>query len=359
MRAWGVLERAHMSSHRTARLAHAARVGCVLAMVAGALVGSSAPSAATGPRSGSVAAPTAAKPTIKVLWREQFNGPAGAPAQIKTAGVSDAPGQWAVAEVNALGGGNYERQYYTDGPVEYTATGEVAHRALELDGAGKLVINARRTSAASGAKPSTIPQTSCGYGPCEFLSGRINTLGKLGFKYGLIEARIMIPKEAGTWPAFWMMGANQPTVGWPKCGEIDIMEASATQRAYAIFGSLHSFPDNGFGVTSGSFYPAKLYGGFHTYGFYWDKSRMEWQFDGKPFFKVTKSEVTGSKWAVNGARRSWPFDQEMFVILNLAMGGVLGGDSQRRVDPATSKASMTVDWIRFSSVNGVGTVIKH
>ena len=329
------------------------------AAVMGAVLSApSAPSLAQ-PHTPTNAVATAAKPVLKVLWREQFNGPAGPVTQIKTTASADGPTRWGQAEVNAYGGGNYERQYYTDGPVEYTDSGDVAHRALELNGASKLVINARRTAAASGNKPSTIPDTQCGYGPCEFLSGRINTLGRLGFKYGLIEARIMIPKEAGTWPAFWMMGANQPTVGWPKCGEIDIMEASATQRAYAVFGSLHSFPDNGFGVTSGSFYPTSLYGGFHTYGFYWDKTRMEWQFDGKPFFKVTKAEVTGSKWAVNGVRRSWPFDQEMFMILNLAMGGVLGGDSQRRVDPATSKASMTVDWIRFSSVNGVGTVIKH
>lgn len=328
------------------------------------LVGSTAVAAVAtpglaAPRDIGVSSIATTQVVTKVLWREQFNGLRGLPPQISTTANSSGSGQWAQAEVNALGGGNYERQYYTDGAVEYTDAGDVAHRAIELDGQGKLVINARRTKAASGNAPSTIPSTACGYGPCEFLSGRLNTLGKLGFKYGLIEARIMIPKEAGTWPAFWMMGANHPSVGWPRCGEIDIMEASATQRAYAIFGTVHSYPSNGFGVSSGSFYPKSLYGGFHTYGFYWDKSRMEWQFDGKPFFKMTKAEATSSKWAVNGVKRSWPFDQEMFVILNLAMGGVLGGDSQRRVDPATSKASMLIDWIKFSSVNGVGTLIRH
>lgn len=340
---------------------HARRTGalaCSLVALA-AVTMASAPSTASGAALAATKPPAATKVVTKLLWSDEFNGRAGLPPQVSTTANPNGKGQWARAEVNALGGGNYERQYYTDGPVAYTQDGKASRYALELDGKGRLLINARRTSRATGSAPSTIPDTPCYYGPCEFLSARINTAGKLGFKYGLIEARIMIPKEAGTWPAFWMMGANHPTVGWPKCGEIDIMEASATQRAYAIFGSLHSFPDNGFGVTSGSFYPDTLYGGYHTYGFYWDGSRMEWRFDGKPFFKVTKADVTGSKWAINGARRSWPFDQEMFVILNLAMGGVLGGDSQRRVDPQTSSALMAIDWIRFSSVNGVGKVIKH
>ena len=312
-----------------------------------------------------ISAKTTPKPVIKMVWSQEFNGKAGLSPEVQTSTMLPNRKQIWQTEVNGTGGGNRERQFYTDGPVSYTSTGKIAHYAIELDGKSHLAINAARVTPASGARPSNAPLGTCWYAPgnpnaCEFVSGRISTAGKVGFKYGLLEARIKLPNAWNSWPAWWMLGANHPIVGWPKCGEIDIMEAAASGgRYFTVFGTLHTFPDDGFGVGSQPTPPDNLYTAYHTYGLLWDKTKVQWLFDGKPFFTATKKSVTGSEWLVNGKNRSWPFDQEMFMILNVAMGGTLGGDANGNVDPDSMGGTMLVDWIHFSTVNGVGTVIRH
>ena len=301
-------------------------------------------------------------PVIKLRWSQEFTGAAGIPNFVQTRSAVAGKHVWA-AEVNGLGGGNYERQYYTDGAVSLNANGTVAHNAIELNGQGQLAINAAKTPSTFGSAPGSTPGTAdnvnCWYGRCKYQSGRINTLGLVGFKYGRLEARIKIPSGIGTWPAWWMMGANQPTAGWPKCGELDIMEAAMSSGwAYSAFGTMHSFPDNGIGL-SRTIYPDKLYTAYHTYGLQWDATKIIWSFDGKPFFTLTKASATSAANAVDGVRRSWPFDQEMYMILNTAIGGRLGGDSSFNAPPNATGGTMLVDWIHFSSVDGVGSVIIH
>lgn len=304
-----------------------------------------------------IAGKPAPKPVIKLLWREEFNGKAGLTSVVQRDTLNPAKGQVWQAEVTGTGGGNRERQFYTDGVVEYNKTGSVAHYAVELDGKGSLAINARRVRPRAGTRPSNAPSGTCWYGACEFVSGRINTRGIVGFQHGLLEARIKVPNAWNSWPAFWMLGANIGEVDWPKCGEIDIMESAANGAKYwSYFGTLHSDPSDGFGVGSGARYLEDIYTKFHTYGVYWDKTKVQWRLDGKPYFTATKKAVTGGEWSFP---RSWPFDQEMFVILNVAMGGTLGGDANGYVDPDSNGGTMLVDWVRFSSVNGVGKLIKH
>jgi len=299
----------------------------------------------------------AAKPVLKLLWSQEFNGKAGRTSSIARETIAPARGQVWQAEITGAGGGNRERQFYTDGVVEYTKSGKVAHYAVELDGKGNLAINARRVVPKSGARPSNAPAGTCWYGPCEFVSGRINTRGTVGFQYGLIEARIKVPNAWNSWPAFWLLGANIGEVDWPACGEIDIMEAAANgARYWTHFGTLHSYPSDGFGVGSGSRYLEDLYTKYHVFGILWDKSKVQWRLDGKPFFTATKAGVTRGDWKFP---RSWPFDQEMFMILNVAMGGTLGGDANGDVDPDSMGGTMLVDWVRYSSVNGVGKVVRH
>lgn len=332
-------------------------VTCVtLAGLVGIAGGSTAVSASPAAVSGVTSA--AKPPVVKVVWSQQFTGPAGVPSFLRTR-TSKAAGQVWQAEVSGAGGGNYERQFYTDGPVSLKPDGSVANYAIELNGKGQLAINAVKTPSSFGSTPQTSDNVNCFYGRCKFQSGRMNTLGLVGFKYGRIEARIKVPKGAGTWPAFWMMGANQPEVGWPYCGEIDIMETAGTSgNAYSIFGTMHSYPSDGFGLTQ-KIYPNRLYEDFHTFGFEWTATTMTWTFDGKPFHSLTKRVATSAAKAVNGVPRGWPFDQEMFLIMNVAMGGRLGGDVNFNAPPNAPGGTMLVDWIRYSSVNGVGTLIKH
>ena len=309
------------------------------------------------------ASATSAKITspYALLWSEEFNGPIGIPASVRTSTQDKNSDQNWDAVVTNSGGGNRERQFYTDGVASYNEDGSVAHNVIELDGDGHLVINAVRTQEASGNKPSTEAPVKCYYGDCEFLSGRLESEKHVGFKYGMIEVRAKIPSTEGTWPAFWMLGMNHSEVDWPRCGEIDILEAAfAGARIGSAFGSLHSYPDNGFGVSK-TIYPdfLKLYSEYHTFGMLREPDQIKFLFDGVPYFTITKAEATSSKWAVSGKERSWPFDQEFYAILNLAMGGTLGGGPGGSVTPDATGGSLLVDWIRFHSYNGQGEIVRH
>jgi beta-glucanase (GH16 family) len=129
-----------------------------------------------------------------LAWAEEFNGLAGSSAD---------PGTWR-PEIGGHGWGNSELQYYT---------GETANAAL--DGAGNLVIKVAR------ADPEL---ASAQYDGCEYTCARLITKNLKSFRYGLIQARIKLPAGRGIWPAFWMLGSDIDTAGWPGCGEIDVME---------------------------------------------------------------------------------------------------------------------------------------
>jgi beta-glucanase (GH16 family) len=315
-------------------------------------------------RGGSVTSVSAATSKVSspytLLWSDEFTGDAGLPPSVQTSsGAPDANRPWQTT-ISGQGGGNRERQYYTDGVVQYNADGSVAHYAVELDGQGHLNLNAAKPQAANDNHPATGIDSSCWYGSqCEFLSGRIDSKDRLGFKYGLLETRVKLSDAPSTWPAFWMLGANYNSVGWPACGEIDIMESAFTStRGYTYFGSLHSLPDNGFGISKDAFSDS-LYTEYHTFGLLRTPTKIEFRFDGKTYFSVTKAAATSSTWAVDGKNRSWPFDQEFYMIYNLAMGGTLGGGPGGYASPSATGGTISVDWVRFSSVNGEGEVIHH
>lgn len=341
-------------------------LGLVATAVAAALTAATVSGAQAAPRKPAPqAAPAAVK--LKLLWSEEFKGKRGLPPTVHITGKRDSSKFNWNTEVTSRPN-NRERQYYTDGVVQYNSNGSVAHWAIELDGKGNLVINAvRPQKAVKGKHRGTFPPDTCYYGKCEFLSGRINTKDRLSFLYGQIEARMRIPQGGGTWPAFWMLGSNIDDVNWPSCGEVDIMEAAATpEREGSIFGSLHSFPDDGFGLTS-SEYPDDLYTKYHVFGIRWIKDRIDWLMDGKVFYSMTRKEATAGYNAVwsdllgETLNREWPFNKKMFLILNLAMGGTLGGDSQNdfKAPPGATGGQFSIDWIRYYSVNGQGKLFRH
>jgi beta-glucanase (GH16 family) len=169
-------------------------------------------------------------------------------------------------------------------------------------------------------------------------------LNKVGVLYGRMSVRLRAAQGAGTWPAFWTLGANIGTIGWPRCGEIDVVEL-AGYAPTTVWGTPHGPATGGAGAGSTTELSAPAHSDFHVYTVDWYPDRMIWYLDGKPFHIYRKSEYP----------TDWVFNSEQYMILNLAMGGGFGG----AINPALNEANIAVDWIRVYKVNGVGQVIIH
>jgi len=275
------------------------------------------------------AADAASKKTLKLLWSDEFNGKKGSLVSSKT---------WS-REIGGGGWGNSERQYYTDKAAN-----------ASMDGAGRLVITANRISNEYSEQIGEVPGTEdilnrCS--ECQFTSARMKTARNVGFMYGRMEARIKMPVGIGTWPAFWMLGGDLlDGVPWPECGEIDIMEFRGDipdQTTSAIHGPT---TPQGSGLGARFVSGPPLSDGYHTYAIEWKKNSLTFIVDGR---------TTGTYSSADTGSRGWVYNQKFFLILNLAMGGTYAGEY---IDPTLNQAQLSVDYIRFYSVNGVGKVIK-
>ncbi|MEM7333198.1 MAG: carbohydrate binding domain-containing protein [Chloroflexota bacterium] len=245
-----------------------------------------------------------------MTWADEFNDPAGTPPN---------PENWSYeigdGAVNGIPGwGNDELQYYTD------STDNAA-----MDGNGNLVITARE---ADGS-------LQCYYGECAYTSARLLSWYKAEFAYGRIEARVLVPDgEDGLWPAFWSLGTDIDRVGWPQTGEIDIMEY-VSRLPEEIFGTIHG-PGYSGGQSFGNTYPFP--GGvstdYHTFTIEWQPDLIEWYVDGILYHTATPADV---------APNEWVFNDEVFLLLNLAIGGNFGGAVS---DDLTFPQSMAIDYVR-------------
>jgi beta-glucanase (GH16 family) len=245
-------------------------------------------------------------PGWKLSWSDEFNGADGAPPD---------PARWTVVE-GGDGWGNAEREYYTADAANVRQQG------------GSLLITADTAGAAG---------KTCWYGDCQYTSARLETRGKLDQKYGRFEARLQLPRGQGIWPAFWMMGQDRDTVGWPSCGEIDVME-NVGREPRLVHGSMHGPGYSGGGALTGAFAlrdQAAFAAGFHVYA-------VEWDADGVRFYvDETLYETRTPDDAPSGAK--WVFDHPFYVLLNLAVGGAWPGDpDQSTVFPQT----LEVDYVR-------------
>ena len=164
------------------------------------------------------------------------------------------------------------------------------------------------------------------YGGFNYTSGRMNTKGKWSWTYGRIEARIKIPKGQGIWPAFWMLGANIDSVGWPTCGEMDIMEnIGKTSDQGTEHGTMHG-PQSGGDYNGGSGVGgtytlpggAKLSDDFHIYAIEWTTNQIKWYLDTNNFFTATPASLPSDG--------TWVFTAPQFIILNVAVGGYWPGN---------------------------------
>ena len=189
---------------------------------------------------------------------------------------------------------NQELQYYPDRP-------DNSPNANVLIEDGMLVIEARRED----------------YRHRKYTSGRINTKGKREFLYGRFEARMRLPAEVGMWPAFWMLGGNIDQVGWPACGEIDIMEGKGRLPSWTS-GALHRGPDPaGNQITAAEYLlpEGDFHREWHLFAVEWEPEQIRWYVDEVLFQTVDKPAAVEPAY--------WPFDtgQPFFLILNLAVGG--------------------------------------
>jgi len=156
---------------------------------------------------------------------------------------------------------------------------------------------------------------------------------KQSWTYGRIEVRAKIPTGRGVWPAIWTLGTNIKEIGWPKCGEIDIMESVGFDPE-RIHCTVHAGNDAGKDVSKGkSIVADKPYNGFHVYAVDWDAKRITLTYDGK----------TVNSYENDGANL-WPFDKPQYLILNLAIGGAWGG--QKGVDDSIYPSKFLIDYVR-------------
>ena len=165
-------------------------------------------------------------------------------------------------------------------------------------------------------------------------SGKLTTAGKFGVQYGLIEARMRIPTGRGLWPAFWMMPEDKQ-LRWPLEGEIDILEWTGNEP-HRIIGAIHfgDLPPGNVHYSETVRSPSTWSGEFHTFGVEWSPQRITWYVDGRAHGIATPTET--APWP-------WVFDDKRFhLILNVAVGGTLGGEVSTEDLPAT----LDIDWVR-------------
>lgn len=265
----------------------------------------------------------------RLVWADEFDG----------AGLDLS--KWSPA-VDCGGGGNNERQCYSDAPDIVTVR----------DGVLRLTALKRPTTAiANPWGPADGPMKTGAYA-----SGKVLTQGKASWRYGRIEARARVPGGQGVWPAIWMMPETSAYGGWPKSGEIDILEtinmgapcaACEGGRENRIFGTINfgKGPGADHRQHSGPFPMPPSADGFHVYAVEWSPGQIDWFVDGVRYFRATAQD-----WKpVDGAATPAPFDQPFHLILNLAFGGAWPeGEGAGGVDEAALPAMMEVDWVRVS-----------
>lgn len=234
-----------------------------------------------------------------LVWSDDFTG---------TAGSAPDAANWTFDIGTGINGwGNQELQYYTNDT-----------KNVSLDGNGNLMIKA----------------INDGFAGSPFTSARIKTQGLFSQAYGRFEARVKTPSGPGIWPAFWMLGENITTTGWPQCGEIDIMEQRG-QEPYINNGSVHGPGYSGanaitksYQLTSGRFDTE-----FHVYAIEWGENYIDYFIDDYLYNRITPETVTGN----------WVFNTPFYMIFNIAVGGTYVGFP---TSGTTFPQSMYIDYVK-------------
>jgi beta-glucanase (GH16 family) len=219
----------------------------------------------------------------KLVWSDEFDGPNGSPVDSTKWGFDTGGGGW----------GNNELETYTSRTENASREG------------GMLVIKAIKETFRGSDNITR-----------DYTSARLLTRNKFTQAYGRIEARIKVPYGQGIWPAFWMLGDNIGTAGWPNCGEIDIMENIGREPSI-VHGTVHGpgySGDKGVGAAYTLSGGKKFSDDFHTFAVEWEPNVLRWYVDGLLYKTITPNDP-------NIAGKSWVFDHPFFIILNVAVGG--------------------------------------
>lgn len=225
-----------------------------------------------------------------LVWSDEFNTD-GAPDAAKwTYDLGRGDNGW----------GNNEKQNYTNAASNIVVQG------------GFLKITAKKENS----------------GGAEYSSARLKSDGKYSFKYGKVEVRAKLPSGGGTWPAIWMLGQNYATKTWPECGEIDIMEHVGNSQNL-VHGTFHYPGRSGGNANTASKTIPNVSTEFHVYKAVWSASTVKIYADDVLIHTLTNTA-------------SLPFNSDFFLILNVAMGGNMGGN----IDPAFTQSTMEIDYVR-------------
>ncbi len=240
--------------------------------------------------------------TWSLVWADEFDGDAG---------TAPDPTRW-VHELGEWGWGNEELQNYTDSLTN-----------AALDGAGNLVITARAEASGTSA----------------YSSARLRTKGLFERAYGRFEARMKLTRGRGLWPAFWIMGNDIDTAGWPSAGEMDIVEERGAEPGIA-YGSIHgpTTPTRDAPVTAVYDIPEGVDADFHVYAVEWDPDDIVFLCDEHPYLQITPAR--------RPVNARWVYDHPFYVIVNLAVGGLFGGPPDATTPfPST----ISIDYVRVSA----------
>ena len=268
----------------------------------------------------------------QLVWSDEFDGNALDMAN------------WSY-EVDCWGGGNNERQCYTDSAQNTSVAN------------GLLTITARRQDHTGPALPPYLAAMAEDPGATatrQFTSARLSSKGKGAWKYGRIVVRAKLPQGQGVWPAIWMLPEDNTYGGWAASGEIDILEAvnlgvecdngCEPGGENTILGTLHfggQPPNNTWDSTEIS--APEVLDGFHDYGVIWEPGRIRWTFDGV----VYAEKLSSTWWSAGSDDPEAPFNQPFHLLLNLAIGGGLPeGRALGGVSEEGFPKQYEIDWVR-------------
>jgi beta-glucanase (GH16 family) len=246
----------------------------------------------------------------KLVWQDEFDG-SGAPDAEK----------WTYEEGYIR---NREAQFYTR-----------RRENVRVEN-GVLVLEARRESIPNPAFQAGSTSWQRSRETSEYTSASVRTLDRSHWRYGRIEVRAKLPSGRGTWPAIWMLGVNCKEVGWPECGEIDIMENVGYDPS-AIHANIHTGSYNHVKKTGkgSKITVERPWEKFYVYALEWSPEKLDFFVDGRKYFTYAND---------NSGVASWPYDKPFYLILNLAIGGAWGG--RNGIDDAIFPQRMEVEYVR-------------
>jgi beta-glucanase (GH16 family) len=256
--------------------------------------------------------------TWNLQWSDEFNGAANTAPNANNWNYDTGGGGW----------GNGELEVYC-APFSGTSPCDPANSNIYQDGNGNLVIRAINKNGT-------------------WTSGRLKTAGKQAFQYGRIEARMKLQAGDGFWPAFWMLGNNIGTVGWPQAGEQDIMEWVQSYGPSITSSTIHGPGYSGAnGIGSKFTFPngGRIDdGNYHVYGVVWSQNSMQFYRDNptQPYFTVTPANIP--------AGDQWVYNQPFFVLLNFAIGG--GGFPGNTDSSTPGTGTALIDYVRVYQSSG-------